>query len=193
MCRIDNGFGSRRHLLNAICFFSGRPQKSIQQILSCCITPPAALCDVQISLLLFLIGFLLLLYFNPFARFVKFYRQIPRRFRIVSYISCSIAITFSTGTLLKTGIFILNRIQKKEYTPNARNTAPDKSRIALRSVGSVEILQIINTVPAIPTSGSTGPNGTLKLLGAFGRRCRSTSTSICAKYKTPSRIPIQPE
>ena len=25
------------------------------------------------------------------------------------------------------------------------------------------------------------PNGTLKLLGAFGRRCRSTSTSICAK------------
>ena len=30
-------------------------------------------------------------------------------------------------------------------------------------------------------SGSTGPNGTLKLLGAFGRRCRSTSTSICAK------------
>ena len=47
--------------------FSGRPQKSIQQILSCCITPPAALCDVQISLLLFLIGFLLLLYFNPFC------------------------------------------------------------------------------------------------------------------------------
>ena len=57
----------------------------------------------------------------------------------------------------------------------------NKSRIALRSVGSVEILQIINTVPAIPTIGSTGPSGTLKLLGAFGRRCLSTSTSICAK------------
>ena len=27
MCRIDNGFGSRRHLLNAICFFFRPPSK----------------------------------------------------------------------------------------------------------------------------------------------------------------------
>ena len=62
---VGNGWGSRRSLLGLR--RSVRPQKSIQQILSCCITPPAALCDVQISLLLFLIGFLLLLYFNPFC------------------------------------------------------------------------------------------------------------------------------
>lgn len=181
MCRIDNGFGSRRHLLNAICFFSGRPQKSIQQILSCCITPPAALCDVQISLLLFLIGFLLLLYFNPFCSVCQVLPPNSPAFsdRIIHIVfHCHY---FFHRNTFKNRHLHLNRIQKKEYTPNARNTAPDKSRIALRSVGSVEILQIINTVPAIPTSGSTGPNGTLKLLGAFGRRCRSTSTSICAK------------
>ena len=85
MRRIGNGFGSRRHLLNkpyqkyVSCInrlritesmrsasFSGRPQKSIQQILPYCITPPAALCDIRISLLLFLIGFSLFVYFKPF-------------------------------------------------------------------------------------------------------------------------------
>ena len=161
--------------------FSGRPQKSIQQILSCCITPPAALCDVQISLLLFLIGFLLLLYFNPFCSVCQVLPPnspaLPDRI---------IHIVFHCHYFFHRNTFKNRHLHFKPYPEERIHTqckkyGSGKSRIALRSVGSVEILQIINTVPAIPTSGSTGPNGTLKLLGAFGRRCRSTSTSICAK------------
>ena len=133
--------------------FSGRPQKSIQQILSCCITPPAALCDVQISLLLFLIGFLLLLYFNPFCSVCQ---VLPPNSPAFS--NRIIHIVFHCHYFFHRNTFKNRHLHFKPY-PEER----------------------IHTVPAIPTIGSTGPNGTLKLLGAFGRRCRSTSTSICAK------------
>ena len=63
-CRIGNGLGSRWRLLSD--FLLGHPRKSIQQILPYCITPPAALCDIRINLLLFLIGFSLFVYFKPF-------------------------------------------------------------------------------------------------------------------------------
>ena len=51
---------------------------------------------------------------------------------------------------------------------STRNVIPVTSHIIILSVGSVDILIIIYAVPTIPISGSTGPNGTLKFLGAFG-------------------------
>ena len=44
---------------------------------------------------------------------------------------------------------------------------------------------IMNTVPAMPMTGITGPPGTLNARGALGKRRRSTSTSMSAKmYET---------
>ena len=82
---------------------------------------------------------------------------------------------------MNTGIFILYLIQKKEYTARIRKVIPVTSQIMFLSAGSVEIFRIIYAVPAIPISGNSGPHGTLKDRGAFGRRLLKISTSIWAK------------
>ena len=42
------------------------------------------------------------------------------------------------------------------------------------------MLRTIYAVPTIPITGNRAPHGTLKFLGAFGRRFLKTSTSTCA-------------
>ena len=90
------------------------------------------------------------------------------------------AMTFSSGTLLNTFIFILNLIHTAEYIPSTIKHAPVKSQIFIRSCGSLDILRIIYAVPTMPITGNNIPQGTLKFLGAFGRRFLKTSTSTCA-------------
>ena len=81
---------------------------------------------------------------------------------------------------MKIFIFILTLIQIAEYIPRTTKQPPVKSHIIRRSCGSLEILKIIYKVPTIPIIGKMTPPGTLKFLGAFGRRFLKTNKSTCA-------------
>ena len=61
------------------------------------------------------------------------------------------AMTFSSGTLLNTFIFILNLIHTAEYISSTIKHAPVKSQIFIRSCGSLDILRSIYAVPTIPS------------------------------------------
>ena len=84
------------------------------------------------------------------------------------------------GIKLWTKNYLANVEKAAEYIPSTIKHAPVKSQIFIRSCGSLDILRIIYAVPTMPITGNNIPQGTLKFLGAFGRRFLKTSTSTCA-------------